>query len=53
MWIVYNNFYWLFTCLGKKKYLQLYLDNCAHKIVNTEMVDYLDANLSGSAKLVL
>ena len=53
MWIVYNHFYWLFACLGKKNYLQLYLDSCAHKIVNTEMVDYLDDNLSGSAKLVL
>ena len=28
-----------------KCYLQVYLDNCAHKVVNTEMVDYLDDNL--------
>ena len=25
-----------------KYYLQLYLDNCAYKIVNIQMVDYLD-----------
>ena len=28
-----------------KYYVQVYLDNCAHKIVNTKMVDYLDDNL--------
>ena len=28
-----------------KYYLQLYWDNCAYKIVNTEMVDYLDDSL--------
>ena len=28
-----------------KYYLQVYLDNCAYKIVSTEMVDYLDDNL--------
>ena len=28
-----------------KCYLQVYLDNCAYKVVNTEMVDYLDDNL--------
>ena len=26
----------------KKHYLEVYLDNCAYKIVNTEMIDYLD-----------
>ena len=31
-----------------KYYLQVYLDNCAYKIANTEMVDYLDHNLSGT-----
>ena len=25
-----------------KYYLQLYLDNCAYKVVNMEMIDYLD-----------
>ena len=30
----------------EKKYdLQVYLDNCACKIVNAEMLDYLDDNL--------
>ena len=28
-----------------KYYLLVYLDNCAYKIVDTEMVDYLDENL--------
>ena len=28
-----------------KCYLQVYLDNCAYKVENTEMVDYLDDNL--------
>ena len=28
-----------------KYYLQLYWDSCAYKIVNTEMVDYLDDSL--------
>ena len=28
-----------------KYYLQVYFDNCAHKIVRTEMIDYLDDNL--------
>ena len=28
-----------------KYYLQIYLDHCAYKIVNTEIVDYLDDNL--------
>ena len=26
-------------------YLQVYLNNCTYKIVNTEMVHYLDENL--------
>ena len=25
--------------------MQVYLDNCGYKIVNTEMVDYLDNNI--------
>ena len=29
----------------ESKYLQVYFDNCAHKIVSTEMIDYLDDNL--------
>ena len=28
-----------------KYYLQVYFGNCAHKIVSTEMIDYLDDNL--------
>ena len=30
---------------NKKCYLQVYLDNCAYKIVNKEMIDYLGKNL--------
>ena len=30
---------------GNKYYLQVYLDNCAYKIVNKQMTDYLDENL--------
>ena len=29
----------------KKYYIQAYLDNCVHKIVNKQMTDYLDENL--------
>ena len=47
-WIIYSFFYWFFTFLWKKYYLQVYLDNCAYKIVYTEMIDYLDGNLSKS-----
>ena len=32
-----------------KCYLQVYLDNCACKIVNTEMVDYLGGNIFESS----
>ena len=28
-----------------KYYLQVYLDNCAYKIVNKQMTDYLDENI--------
>ena len=28
-----------------KYYLQVYLDNCAYKLVNKQMTDYLDENL--------
>ena len=28
-----------------KYYLQVYLDNCAYKIANTQMTDYVDNNL--------
>ena len=34
-WLVYGN----------KYYLQIYLDNCAYKIVNKQMTDYLDENV--------
>ena len=30
---------------NRKYYLQVYLDNCAYKIVNKNMTDYLDENL--------
>ena len=29
----------------KKYYLQVYLDNCAYKIVSKQMRDYLDENI--------
>ena len=29
----------------KKYFLQVYLENCAYKIVNKQMADYLDGNL--------
>ena len=29
----------------EKYYLQVYLDNCAYKIVNKQMADYLDENI--------
>ena len=35
-----------------KYYLQEYLDNCAYKIANTKMIDYLGDNLFESDKLV-
>ena len=28
-----------------KCFLQVYLDNCAHKIVDKQMTDYLDENV--------
>ena len=29
----------------RKCYLQVYVNNCVYKIVNTQMVDYLDDNI--------
>ena len=34
----------LFVC-EKKHYLQIYLDNCAYKIVNKQMENHLDENV--------
>ena len=34
----------LFVC-EKKYYLQIYLDNCAYKIVNKQMTNHLDENV--------
>ena len=34
-----------------KYYLQVYVDNCASKIENKQMTDYLDDNLFESVKL--
>ena len=34
----------LLVC-NNKYYLQVYLDNCAYKIVNKQMIDYLDKNV--------
>ena len=33
---------------NEKYYLQVFLDNCAYKIVNKQMTNYLDKNLSES-----
>ena len=30
---------------NKKYYLQVYLDNCAYKIVNKQLTDFLEKNL--------
>ena len=35
---------------SENKYLQVYLGNCANKIVNTQMVDYFGDNLFDSDK---
>ena len=34
-----------------KYYLQVYLDYCAYKVVNTQMIDYLDENLFDRIKI--
>ena len=34
----------LIVC-NKKYYLQVYVDNCAYKIVSKQMTDYLNENL--------
>ena len=33
-----------------KYYLQIYLDNCSYRVLNTQMIDYLDHNLFQSYK---
>ena len=33
-----------------KYYLQVYLDNCAYIIIDTQMLDYLDGNLFETAE---
>ena len=35
----------LFLVYENKYYLQVYLDNCAYKIVDKKIIDYLDNNL--------
>ena len=37
-------FYWFFTCLWKQILLASIFDNCAYKITNKQMTDYLDEN---------
>ena len=44
MWIFYSHFYRLFAYIRNKYYLQVYLHNCADKVVNKQMIDYLDEN---------
>ena len=34
-----------FLVYENKYYLQAYVDNCAHKVANKQMTDYLDENL--------
>ena len=38
-------FYWVILLYENKYYLQVYLSSCAYKIVNKEIIDYLDKNL--------
>ena len=35
----------IFIAYDRKYYLQVYLENCAYKIVNKQMTDYLNENL--------
>ena len=34
-----------------KYYLQVYLDNCAYKVANTQLIDYLEENLFDLIKI--
>ena len=43
--ILYSHFYSFFTWCKSKYYLQVYLDNCAYKIIIKRMIDYLDDNI--------
>ena len=43
--ILYSHFYSFFTWCKSKYYLQVYLDNCAYKIIIKRMIDYLDGNI--------
>ena len=36
--------FWSFTCMQNKYYLQVYWDNCAYKIIDKQMIDYLNEN---------
>ena len=38
-------FFYSFLVYDNKYYLQVYLDNCAYKIVNKQMTDYFDENI--------
>ena len=40
--LIFTDFLLLYD---NKYYLQAYLDNCACKVVNTQMIDYFDDNL--------
>ena len=44
MRIFYFYFYRFYTCVQKKYYLQIYLDNCAYKVIDKQIIDYLDDN---------
>ena len=35
----------LFVVCDNKYYLQIYLNNCVYKVVDKQMIDYLDDNL--------
>ena len=45
MWIFYSHFYWFYLLVYESKYyLQVYLDNCAYRTVDMQMIDYLGDN---------
>ena len=45
MGIFYNHFYLVITCLWKQILPASILDNCAYKIADRQITDYLDDNL--------
>ena len=44
-WESFMHYYWFFTCIQNKYYLQIYLDNFAYEVIEKQMIDYPDDNL--------